>query len=263
MDSRTTGALLGMIAGDAHLNVRNRLKSGKYPYVSSEMRVLHGAQQRAYCEFKCLLTNKLLGRSSTVSKVRNGPGGKYDAYHFSVSHPYFKLLYHWCYPFGKKTFNQIWLDHLTAEGVALWYMDDGNARRNVNSSGRVSSVSTNIATCCSDAEADLICRWFLDVHKIKFTPFLEVKKSDLWSVRANTENSRLFAHLVQPYIVEPMLYKLSHVADLNSHECRAPVSKCVTAGCTNQIYDMRRKGLCSACYSRRYYHQVVKQRVMR
>lgn len=260
MDSRVTGALLGMVAGDAYIGVRNKLKSGKYPYTSSEMRILHGAQQRAYCEFKCDLTNKLLGRNASVNRVRNGPGGKYEAYHYTVSHPYFKLLHHWCYTNGVKTFNQIWLDHMTPEGVAMWYMDDGHARRNVNARGRVTSVSTNIATCCTDVEAELICSWFSDVHKITFRPFREGKG---WSVRANTENSRLFAHLVQPYIVEPMLYKLSHVADLNSHECRAPVAKCATPDCSNPIFDARRRGLCPACYAKRYYHEVVKKRVMR
>lgn len=260
MDSRTTGALLGMIAGDAYVNVRQKMQSGKYPYTSSEMQVLHGSQQRAYCEFKCDLANRLLNRNSTVRRGKNGPGRKYDAYRFSVSHPYFKVLRRWCYPNGKKTFNQVWLDHMTPEGIALWYMDDGHARRNINAKGRISSVSTNLATCCTDAEAELICRWFSDVHKIRFTTFPEGSGR---SLRANTENSRLFAHLVQPYVIEPMLYKLSHVADLNSHECRAPIASCASPDCQNPIFDIRRKGLCSACYSRRYYRQVRKKRVMR
>lgn len=259
MDERTTGVLLGMIAGDAYVNVREKLQSGKYPYISSEMRVLHSTQQRAYCEFKCELVNKLLGRNVTVKLVANGPGGRYQAAAFTVSHPYFKLMKSWAYPGGVKTFNQVMLDHMTPEGVALWYMDDGHARRNYNNDGRVSSVATDIATCCPLPEAELICEWFGGVHKIKMKPKRDGK---FWSVQANTENSRLFAHLVQPYVVPPMLYKLAHVADLNSHECRAPVGKCANTSCLANIYDNRRKGLCNACYSRRYYHETIKQRVM-
>src|SRR5215475_8518474 len=142
MDERTTGALLGMIAGDAYLNVRKRLQSGKYPYVSSEMRILHGSQQRPYCEFKCALVRKMLGTQASVTAVKNGPGGLYRAYQFSVSNPYFKILKGWTYTDGKKQYNEVWLNHLTPEGIAFWYMDDGHARRNVNSNGRVSSVST-------------------------------------------------------------------------------------------------------------------------
>ena len=115
MDKRTTGVLLGMVAGDAYLNVRERLGSGKYSYTSSEMRVLHGMQQRFYCEFKCALTNRLLDRNSSVTVVKNGPGGQYEAAQFSVSHPYFKMLKGWTYGDGKKQFNQVWLDHLTPE----------------------------------------------------------------------------------------------------------------------------------------------------
>lgn len=255
MDKRTTGVLLGMIAGDAYVNIRERLQSGKYPFTSSEMRVLHGIQQQAYCEFKCALVNKLLDRSASVNVVNNGPGGRYKAAHFTVSHPYFKLLKGWTYTDGVKTFNEVWLTHLTPEGVALWYMDDGHARRNYNTIGRVTSIATDIATCCPLPEAEMICRWFVDVHKIKMKPFKDGRN---WSVQANTENSRQFAHLVQPYIIEPMLYKLAHVADLNSHECRAPIGNCITCGGT--LYDNRRKGLCPACYGRRYYREVIRVR---
>jgi hypothetical protein len=252
MDGRTQGVLLGMVAGDAYLNVRERLQSGKYPYISSEMRVLHSTQQRAYCEFKCALVNELLGTKATVNVVKNGPGGRYEAAQFSASSPYFKMLKGWTYTNGKKQFNEVWLNHLTPEGIAIWYMDDGHARRNTNSSGRVSSVSTNLATCCPKDEAELIAGWFQDRHKIKVSIFPESG----YSIRMNTENSRLFAHMVQPFIIEPMLYKLAHVADLNSHECRAPVAVC--SQCSGPIYARRRGGLCDTCYSRRYYRQVMR-----
>ena len=38
------------------------------------------------------------------------------------------------------------LDKLTLRGIALWYMDDGSARRNYNNHGQVTSVATEIAT---------------------------------------------------------------------------------------------------------------------
>jgi hypothetical protein len=126
-------------------------------------------------------------------------------------------------------------------------------RRNINNKGRVSSVSTNIATCCSWEEGELIARWFNDQHKIKFSLFPE---GSGYSLRANTENSRLFAYLVRRFVVEPMRYKLAHVADLNSHECRAPVAQCVQCG--GAIFAFRRKGLCDVCYARRYYTESLK-----
>lgn len=258
MDARTTGVLLGMIAGDAYVNVRNRLQSGKYPYVSSEMRVLHGMQQRAYCEFKCQLLNQLLWRNSAVKIVKNGPEKKYEAAHFSISHPYFKLMKSWTYPNGKKTFERFWLDHLTPEGIAFWYMDDGHARRNLSVNGRTTSIQTDIATYCSEQEAAVICEWFWDKYRIRFKPG---KEKGLFVIRANSENSRDFARLVQPYIIEPMMYKLHHVADLNSHECRAPLGRCEACGAS--IFHSVNAKICLACRSRKYYEAVLrKKRVM-
>lgn len=256
MDARTTGALLGMIAGDAHINVRNRMTKDKfgvekYPYLAAEMRVLHGMQQRAYCEFKCALVNKLLGTKATINIVANGPGKAYQAAHFTASNKYFRLLKSWCYPEGKKTFNELWLKHITPEGVALWYMDDGHARCNPRRDGRVTSVSTDIATYCSELEADLISRWFWDTHRIVMKGRPE---KGAWVMTANTENSRMFALLVQPYIIEPMMYKLRHVADLNSHECRAPIGKC--AHCEGPLYSRHHKDICNRCYSIRYQASV-------
>lgn len=255
MDKRTQGVLLGMVAGDGQLNVRERLKSGKYRYVSAELAIRHSTKQRAYCEHKLNLCRQLLGTKATLRTFKCGPGKKYGGCGFTVSNPYFRMLKGWTYIKGKKTFNSVWLDHMTPEGIAIWYMDDGHARRNYNKDGRVTSVATSIATCCSEQEVDIIIKWFDDVHKIRFKPFRE---GSGWSIQCNTENSRLFAHLVRPFVVEPMLYKLSHVADLSSHECRAPVGQCVH--CSASIYDNRRRGLCDACYSRRYYREVRRHR---
>lgn len=221
MDKRTTGVILGMVAGDAYINVRTRTRQMKpwhepSSYMSSEIRVLHGMQQLAYCEYKCLLLNKLLSRNSTVTIVKNGPGGQYKAAQFSMSHPYFKLMKDWAYPNGVKTYNQLWLDHLTLESIALWYMDDGHARRQPES--KVLN-SVNIATCCSKSEVDLICDWFSGVYEIEFTPFPEKGN---WSIRTNAAEGYKFVNLVRPYIIESMLYKVARAAELKFPRVPSP-----------------------------------------
>lgn len=257
MDKRATGVLLGMVAGDGYLNVRERKRTNGSTYTSSELVVLHSAKQRAYCEHKLGLCKELLGTNATLRERKHGPGNKYFGISFSVANPYFKMLKGWTYEEGTKKFNSVWLDHLTPEGVAIWYMDDGHARRNYNKDGRVTSVATDISTCCTEAETDLICQWFWDTHKIKFKKY---RTKGNWSIQCNTENSRLFAHLVQPFIIDSMLYKLSHVADLNSHERRTSIAKCAATTCTGNIFDNRHGGLCARCYSKRYQLR-VKQRL--
>lgn len=252
MDVATRGMLVGMVLGDAHLNIRNRVSRGKYLYESRELRVLHSTQQKAYCEHKAALISRAFARPVRVTEVANGPGGRYRAAQFSVSHPYFKQLKDWCYPNGVKTFTRHVLDMLTPEGIALWYMDDGSARVNVNKDGWVSSCATDIATMCSEVEAATIKEWFKEEYGIHFNVRRNKRCSvgkEFW-VQANTANSREFVPLVRPHIPPCMLYKIAHVANLSSHECRAPVGACRT--CQAPLFDNRRKGMCVTCYTREW-----------
>lgn len=258
MDKEARGAIIGMVFGDAYVNVRKRFVRKRYEYESSEIRVLHSIQQKDYCEYKAALVRKYFGGNFSVKIQKNGQGGKFLAASFSASNPYFRLIKKWTYPFGKKTFTKQALDFLTHEGIAIWYMDDGHARRNYNKDGYVSSVSTSIATMCSKEEVDLIIVWFLENHSIHFKARFDkrCREDQAWFIECNTENSRLFAHLVRPYMIDSMLYKLAHVADLSSHECRDSIGACVHCG--GKIYDARWKGLCASCYSKKRYREARK-----
>ena len=261
MDVETRGFLVGMIFGDAYVNVRNRLVDGRYYYESSEMRVLHSIAQRDYCEHKAARTRQALKRKFSVTIVNNGPGGAYKAAAFSASHPYFKQLKRWCYPNGKKTFTKHTLEMLTPEGIAFWYLDDGNARRNTNKDGWVSSVATDISTMCSKEEAEIIVAYFLDKHGIAFN--IRCNKRCVigkqFFIQANTAESRKFIALVQPFIIPSMLYKIAHVADMNAHERQTPLAACQ---CGAPIYANRTGGLCVPCYSKRYHARTAKFRAM-
>lgn len=251
MDSKTRGALLGMVLGDGHINVTN----GK-----RELSVSHGLSQRDYCEHKAAVVRRALGGNFNVRQYRNGPGGKYECVKFTSSHAYWSNLRDWCYPHGKKTYTRRTLDMLTPEGIALWYMDDGHARRNTNTSGWVSSVATNIATMCSESECLTVVDYFAEVHGIAWK--VRCKKTShperAFFIECGTAESRKFVELIRPYVIPSMLYKIAHVADLDSHECRTPVGNCVKCG--SAIFEFRRTGLCPTCYSRRYYREVAKFR---
>jgi len=259
MKVETRGILVGMVLGDAFLNVRYRMKD-KYHYVSSEMRILHSIVQKDYCEHKAGLIKKHLGGNFSVSFGMHGPNNKYRYCAFSVSNPYFKQLREWLYPNGKKTFSRHVLDMLTPEGIALWYMDDGHARINRNKEGWVSSVSTDIATMCSNEEVLILQKYFSEEYGISFNARFDKRCSDgkQWFLEANTKNSREFIGLVQPYIIPSMMYKLAHVANLGLHEHRAPLTHCVK--CASPVYAKRYGGLCPRCYSRKHYREVARIR---
>jgi len=252
MDAEKRGLIIGLALGDGYIQVRTRYKGGKYPYESRNIRVLHGSSQRAYCEWKARrLTWALGGKQVNVTKVNNGPGGKYVAYQFSKDHSYFGQVRRWLYPNGKKLITRRVLDMLTPEALAIWYMDDGHARRNTNSQGFVTSVSTDIATQCTESEAHTIVDWLKDRFGLTFKVRCNKRCSPdhRFYIQANTSESRKFVSIIAPHVPDCMIYKLSHVADLSSHECQTPVGQC--AQCGQDIYEKRRKGYCVRCYTRK------------
>lgn len=254
MEVAKRGVIIGMALGDGHVRVRQRFRKGS-AFEERAMRVLHGPQQRAYCEWKAKRLGWALGgRQINVTKVRNGPGGKYEAYQFTVSHNYFGQVRRWLYPNGEKRFTRRVLDMLTPEGLAIWYMDDGSARRNVNSTGFTSSVATDIATMCSEVEAITICDWLKDRFDLTFKVRCNKRcaPDKQFYIQANTTESKKFIELIASHVPESMMYKLAHVAAFDSHECQTPVSAC---SCGAPIYDKRRKDKCTSCYSRERYQR--------
>ena len=249
MNDHDRGILVGMVLGDGYLNVRNRLNRGKYRYESSELSVVHSVKQRDYANHKAELVRKIFGGSfSTREKRANVANGKtYYLCGFSKSNRYFRVLKKMMYRDRKKTITWQVLNMLTPHGIAIWYMDDGSAKRNINQAGYVSSVSTEIATCCTEQEATIICKWFRDRYDINFKPFNMKGKT---SIRCNTQESHKFARVVEPYIIPSMRYKLSHVADLILHERQAPIGNCSI--CNDIIRDNRWRGMCSRCYMKQY-----------
>lgn len=242
-----------MVFGDGHISVRKRLKSGKYEYESSELVIKHSAAQQDYCLHKAALVRGIFGGKFTV---RNGVtelnGKKHYWVHFTKSHGYFRILKALLYPEGQKRFTRQALEMLTPAGIALWYMDDGHARTNISEkTGLISSCSTQIATMCSEAEVLEIIEYFARVHQIEFKARCDPRRAEgkQFYIDANTAHSQKFARLIKPYVIPSMLYKLAHVANLNTHECKAPVLKC--SSCGNPTFTAnRKKGLCSACYTR-------------
>ena len=251
MDNRKRAVIIGMVLGDGYIQVRERPRKTMKPYVEKAMRVLHGPTQRQYCEFKAKrLSWALGGKKINVTKVKNGPGGNYDAYQFTVNHPYFGQVRRWMYPGGEKRYTEKVLNMLNPEGIAYWYLDDGSARRNIDKDGWVTSVSTEISTMCSEQEAMLIADWFKAEYGIEWKIRRDKRKSPdrAFYIACNTSNTHEFAAVVGPYVPDCMKYKLSHVAQVKSHERQAPVGECTSCGKT--LYAKRQRGLCSTCYSK-------------
>lgn len=200
-----------MIFGDGYVQVRKRKQSGKYEYVSRELRVYHSIKQIQYVRYKAELVRRILGGDFKVCIHENtGPGKRYTLCGFSKSHKSFGYLRDWFYPEGRKAFTRFTLNMLTPHGLAIWWMDDGHLHLNHRKDGTLSSVSGVLCTYCQKEEADLICEVLSSRFKLEARTGFEKAKGS-YIVRLNNASCRRLQELIEPFIITEMQYKINPI----------------------------------------------------
>lgn len=184
---------LGSLLGDAYLRPSGKSKK------SFALSFAHGEKQLDYLKWKLgvfsafVSTKELYRRESSFR-------GNAPCYSFStISHPYLAALHKLCYPNGKKGISQQWLDLLSPQALAVWYLDDGSLNRRY---GTV-VLCTN---CFSRAEQDLIIRYLHERWGIEAK--LEPRRNNQFVIRINASQSKAFRSIIAPYVPECMSYKL-------------------------------------------------------
>lgn len=191
--------LIAMLLGDGTI-------SSNYVFKLS-----HSESQREFLEWKVkLLTDygfKVNGVKEYISKCGYNEGKKVLYSQLSIN-PTIKALRRSVY-IPKKTFTRKLLNWLDAQGLAIWYMDDGCI--NVNTSKQRSTIqhTIKIATCVDEPTVNMIIDYFLEVWNIKFRKFSEGKGT--FSIASSSEEDcSKFISIVKPYIeqVPSLLYKI-------------------------------------------------------
>lgn len=191
--------LIAMLLGDGTI-------SSNYVFKLS-----HSESQREFLEWKVkLLTDygfKVNGIKEYISKCGYNEGKKVLYSQLSIN-PTVKALRRSVYT-PKKTFTRRLLNWLDAQGLAIWYMDDGCI--NVNTSKQRSTIqhTIKIATCVDEPTVNIIINYFLEVWNIKFRKFPEGKNT--FSIASSSEEDcSKFISIVRPYIeqVPSLLYKI-------------------------------------------------------
>ena len=73
---------------------------------------------------------------------------------------------------------------------------------------------TRLSTYCSEEEAIIIKKWFEDKYNI--SPKFDIdKRNSRYSMRFNTQESRIFIDIVSKYVPDCMNYKIEHVKKYN------------------------------------------------
>jgi hypothetical protein len=173
--------LLGSYLGDGHIHILNNNRI--------RLKVIHGSLQKEYCEWKAYMMN------AKIKKIENNGYSKKTAYSFCT-----KLI---DLPLDN-TFNkhlkscpQWVLDHLTAKGLAIWWMDDGSLSKRKNAGC--------LSTCSFDEETHIRI-----VDKIKSMGIDCMYRGDgkgYLSIYFKKEGIHSLISIIKPYFHENLKYK--------------------------------------------------------
>lgn len=210
LSSREESVVLGTLLGDGYLSRRSL----------ASLVVVHAVRQREYAEFKARLLVRL-----NPKWRKPGRGG------FPGSSANIRFETDWrislaeigaeVYQGGRKRVTRAILNHLSALGLAIWYMDDGMLQLKGHSpSARLSTYAF------SRRENQVIVRWLQARFGIEASVDLACVRSRTRSfIRLSAEGSRrLFSQIAQ-YVPPTMQYKLSPEYRDQFIDCseRAPV----------------------------------------
>jgi len=203
LSRRAKGRIVGSLLGDSsiHKDHINRETSNSYRYS-----ITHSAKQKEYLEHKRNLLSKDLNCEFPMLCYNK----KVDHYRLQKCHPVFgNSLYELIYSNRIKTFTRKVLNLLTNEGIAIWYMDDGNLHRKSNKSSEL-----RLCTCFFDIEeAYVVIDYFSSRHNIEFKISKQYDKRTekmYYNVSiCNTAGIKKFMKIVKQYItVDCMKYKI-------------------------------------------------------
>ena len=196
MTKKNRSLLIGMILGDGCL----------YKFKNSscvQLKIRHCDKQKDYLCFKAKLFEKATKRKVKVVYRRNSG---FRSFEFTRSHKYLRILYKRIYKGGKKTFSRAILDQLDEQGLAIWYMDDGNLQiRKEKKSKKINGIRVRLFTYCSLAEAKIIQKYFLEKWKIAWKIYMHKHK---FYLQCHTKEGKKFLNLINRHVIPSMKYKI-------------------------------------------------------
>jgi hypothetical protein len=208
LDSRVKMILLGSLLGDGSINIQKN-------YVNARFQMRHSGKQESWFNWKVsilrsLATDKSVHKSAPdgFQKKSKNPTGKL---HFQTrALPVLTEIFKIVEKGGKKYIQRSWLNHLNAEALMVWWLDDGSLVKN----------HKNGIFCThgfSEKEVKILSQylkrvWGVHTTLSKVKKKVSQKNSSTYEptvLRLNTTNLVKFLRIIMPYVpVESMLYKL-------------------------------------------------------
>lgn len=199
-DSRNL--MIAMLLGDGTI-------SNNYSF-----KLAHGEAQKEYLQWKINLLNKAGIRNNGLKTYISSAGyniGKIVYYSQISVIPFSKVLRKVFYKPKKIIGNRKMLNRLDAQGVAIWYMDDGAlAFKKDKHNKRIYGLYIRISTCVPEEELQVIIDYFKEVWDVQFYKFSEGKGT--YSLCCGTKQGVKFIEIVKPYVsqIPSMTYKIHY-----------------------------------------------------
>lgn len=194
------GAIYGMLLGDSHI-YNDKRSQGKLRIVAT-----NGEAQLDYLKYKQAIFNN-------EGKICNAGKGNFENA---------KDVYHWFLPVdgyisqevekdfyltGKKTITEGVVKRLNDEGLAFWYMDDGNLSYRKDPSKRC-NIRLNTQGFSLE-ENNLLCKTLVDKWGFKCHVSKEERegKPIYYHIFISADSTPDFLKVVTPYMCKSMAYK--------------------------------------------------------
>lgn len=200
INKESRNLLIGLLLGDGTI-------SNNYVFKLS-----HSETQRDYLEWKINLLKKYGIRTNGIKEYISNSGyniGKTVLYTQLAIIPFIKVLRKIFYKPKKVLGNRKLLNRLSAQEIAIWYMDDGciNIRKSNN---KIHGFYIKIATCLPKEELQIIIDYFKEVWNISFYKISEGKNT--YSLCCGTKEGIKFINIVRSYVLQvpSMIHKIQY-----------------------------------------------------
>jgi len=181
LTSRQEELVLGAILGDAYIHPKGKIQ------------IEHSQNQKEYVFWKYKeLSTAAYGCPSRIARFNRKSNKTYNSYRFWLRQ-YFRCWRELFYPHGKKIVPPYPTLNLSPLSLAVWYMDDGN----------IENRYIRLAVDCFDPNScDQAQMYLRELFGLK-SRLINGPKLVLSGSEADK-----FLHLVEPYIIPSMQYKL-------------------------------------------------------
>lgn len=184
------GILVGMLLGDG-----SRSKNNFF--------IQHSTKQEEYILFKKRLLEQITRKPVSIRRWQTKKG--YNQIRIEPKLvPLSRVLVKKLYKAGTKTITRKFLNLLTPQGIAIWFMDDGSKSFHKRD-GKIHALTVTLNTDISQQENEIIVSYFQQVWGFKWGLS---KGKGFYRLRMGTREGKRFLTFISPYIHESMLYKV-------------------------------------------------------